>query len=75
MDKELLKLSEIISKKLPTIVEAIEKEDATSENYNKLLTNFNSSMVVFSEIQTMFAARAAQQIKGTKEEEDNGSNN
>ena len=76
MEESLIKLNEVIKSKVPTIVDAIEKTDATSEEYNKLLTNFNSSMVIYSEIQTMFAARAAQLNKKTTEEvKDNGSNN
>ena len=55
MEKELIKLGEIIQKKVPTIVEAIENEEPTSEKYGKLLSNFNSSMVVYSQIVTTLA--------------------
>lgn len=77
MEKDLIKLSEILNKKLPSIVDAIEKADATSEEYNKLLTNFNSSMVIYSEIQNMFASRMQQNIKVENNEEvkEDGSNN
>lgn len=71
MEEKLQKLSNIIEEKIPTIVDAINNEPADSENYGKLLQNFNSSMVVYSELQTMFARRATV----TKEEIDNGSNN
>ena len=76
MEETMVKLSEILNKKLPSIVDAIEKADATSEEYNKLLTNFNSSMVIYSEIQSMFAARAMAEAKKANEEvKENGTNN
>ena len=75
MEKDLLKLSEILNKKLPLIIEGIEKADATSEEYNKLLTNFNSSMVIYSEIQNMFAARNAAVNNTTEEVKEDGTNN
>lgn len=75
MEKEILKLNEILIKKIPSIVEAIENADATSEEYNKLLTNFNSSMVIYSEIQGMFAARNAAVNNTTEEVKEDGTNN
>ena len=73
MEEKLQELSNIIEGKIPTIVDAINNEPADSENYGKLLQNFNSSMVVYSELQAMFGQRARMDV--TKEEIDNGSNN
>lgn len=75
MEKEMVKLNEILTKKIPVIVEAIEKADPVTEDYNKLLTNFNSSMVIYSEIQQMFAAKALAAAKAEKEAEKDGTNN
>jgi len=75
MDKDLLKLQEILKKKMPIIVEAIEKEEPLTEKYHRLIENFNSSMVVYSQIISMFAARIAEAEKNNKEEEKNGTNN
>ena len=73
MEEKLQELSKTIEEKIPTIVDAIKNEPADSENYGKLLQNFNSSMVVYSELQAMFGQRARMDV--TKEEIDNGSNN
>ena len=75
MEKDMIKLNEILTKKIPVIVEAIEKADPVTEDYNKLLTNFNSSMVIYSELQQMFAAKAMAAAKAEKEAENNGTNN
>lgn len=72
MDKDMIRLAEVISKKIPVIIDAIEKADATTEEYNKLLVNFNSSMVIYSEINNMIAARLANQ---KEEAQKDGTNN
>ncbi len=73
MEKDFIKLEEILEKNMPTIIEAIEKAEPTSENYRDLLNNFNSSMVIYSQLQEMFM-RAAQ-MQAAKEVKDNGTNN
>lgn len=73
MEQELEKMAEVIEEKLPAIINALKETDATTTRYNELLTNFNSSMVIYSQIKTMFAAR--KEIIKLKEEEDNGINN
>lgn len=75
MDKDLLKLQEVLKNKMPAIVEAIEKEEPTTEKYHRLIENFNSSMVVYSQIISMFAARIAEAEKNEEEEKKNGTNN
>lgn len=75
MEKDLAKLQEVLSKKIPGLVEAIEKADATSEEYGKLLGNFNSSMVVYSEIVSMFASRLRAEEAKKKEDKKDGTNN
>lgn len=74
MEKDFVRLEEILEKNMPSIIDAIEKADPTTENYRDLLTNFNSSMVIYSQLQEMFM-RAAQMQAATKEENNNGTNN
>lgn len=68
-------LDNILEKKIPTLVEAIEKADPTSEEYNRLLTNFNSSMIIFSELKGMFARVAENLANKIEGENNNGTNN
>ena len=75
MEKHLMMLDNILEKKIPTLVEAIEKADPTSEEYNKLLTNFNSSMIIFSELKSMFARVAENLANEIEGENNNGTNN
>lgn len=74
MEKDFVKLEEILEKNMPVIIEAIEKADPTTETYKELLNNFNSSMVIYSQLQEMFM-RAAQMQAVAKEENTNGTNN
>ena len=74
MEKDLAKLQDVLSKKIPELVEAIEKADSISEEYGKLLGNFNSTMVVYSEIVSMFAARM-RAAEEKKEDKKDGTNN
>lgn len=73
MDKSLMILDNILETKIPELVEAIKDADPKSEEYGKLLTNFNSSMVIYSELRGMFM-RAAENLKKV-EGENNGTNN
>ena len=75
MEKHLMMLDNILEKKIPTLVEAIEKADPTSEEYNKLLTNFNSSMIIYSELKGMFARVAENLANEIEGENNNGTNN
>lgn len=74
MEKDFVRLEEILEKNMPSIIDAIEKADPTTETYKELLNNFNSSMVIYSQLQEMFM-RAAQMQAATKEENNNGTNN
>ena len=74
MEKDFIKLEEILEKNMPVIIEAIEKADPTTETYKELLNNFNSSMVIYSQLQEMFM-RAAQMQAVSKEENTDGTNN
>ena len=74
MEKDFVRLENILEKNMPSIINAIEKADPTTETYKELLNNFNSSMVIYSQLQEMFM-RAAQMQAATKEENNNGTNN
>lgn len=74
MEKDFVRLENILEKNMPSIIDAIEKADPTTEEYKELLNNFNSSMVIYSQLQEMFM-RAAQMQAATKEENNNGTNN
>lgn len=74
MEKDFVRLEEILEKNMPSIIDAIGNTDPTTEDYRNLLTNFNSSMVIYSQLQEMFM-RAAQMQAATKEENNNGTNN
>ena len=74
MEKDFVRLEDILEKNMPSIIDAIEKADPTTETYKELLNNFNSSMVIYSQLQEMFM-RAAQMQAATKEENNNGTNN
>ena len=74
MEKDFIKLESILEKNMPVIIEAIEKADPTTEAYKELLNNFNSSMVIYSQLQEMFM-RAAQMQASSKEEKTDGTNN
>jgi hypothetical protein len=74
MEKDFVRLENILEKNMPSIIDAIEKADPTTETYKELLNNFNSSMVIYSQLQEMFM-RAAQMQAATKEENNNGTNN
>ena len=71
MEKDFVRLEDILEKNMPSIIDAIEKADPTTETYKELLNNFNSSMVIYSQLQEMFM-RAAQMQAATKEENNNG---
>ncbi len=74
MEKDFVRLENILEKNMPSIIDALEKADPTTETYKELLNNFNSSMVIYSQLQEMFM-RAAQMQAATKEENNNGTNN
>ena len=74
MEKDFVRLENILEKNMPSIIDAIEKADPTTETYKELLNNFNSSMVIYSQLQEMFM-RAAQMQAATKEENNHGTNN
>ena len=76
MSEQLEKMIPIIEEKVPTIVEAIKNAEPTSKEYQELLNNFNSSVIIYSQIQEMFAQRqmmkaAAAQAEAAKENTEN----
>lgn len=48
MVKDLIKLVEVLNKKVPTLVEAIEKADPTTEDYEQLIENYAGTMQLIS---------------------------
>lgn len=66
MEELLEKVAPILETKMVPIVDALEKADATSKEYTDLLTAFNSTMVVYSQLQELFIRRA---LAAQKEEE------
>lgn len=75
METKLIELDKTLEEKLIVLIDAIKEADALSADYSKLLTDFNSTMVIYSEIKAMFA-RAAQELKEREEgEKENGTNN
>lgn len=66
MEELLEKVAPILETKMVPIVDALEKADATTKEYNDLLTAFNSTMVVYSQLQELFIRRA---LAAQKEEE------
>lgn len=75
MEKCLMELDNILELKIPVLVEAIKNADPITEDYGKLLTNFNSSMVVYSELKSMFARAAMEAVQNMEGENTNGTNN
>lgn len=68
MFEDLQKLSKALDDKVGALVDAIQKADPLSEEYGKLLNNYNSTMVVASNTNRTIMA-IAEQIKKQKEEE------
>lgn len=58
MEELLEKVAPILETKMVPIVDALEKADATTKEYTDLLTAFNSTMVVYSQLQELFIRRA-----------------
>lgn len=75
MENCLMELDNILELKIPVLVEAIKDADPTTEKYEKLLTNFNSSMVIYSELKSMFVRAANEAVKNMKGENEDGTNN
>ena len=48
MVKDLIKLVEVLNKKVPTLVEAIEKADPTTKEYEQLIENYAGTMQLIS---------------------------
>lgn len=75
MEKSLMILDDVLEQKIPTIVDAIKEADPTTEEYSRLLTNFNSSMVIYSELKTLFIKSAEKIQENLKGENNDGINN
>ena len=69
MIEDLKKLAEVLDTKVKPIVEAVEKADPLSEDYHKLLENFNATMAVASDVnRTLLAVANAKKSNEVKEE-------
>lgn len=66
MEELLERVAPILETKMVPIVDALEKADSTTKEYTDLLTAFNSTMVVYSQLQELFIRRA---LAAQKEEE------
>lgn len=77
MLKELATLVDVLNTKIKPLVEAIEKEDPTSEKFGTLLSNFNIAMIVQSNVNSSVMSAVAQieEAKNNKEEKEDGTNN
>lgn len=76
MENKLLELDKTLEEKIVTLIDALKDADPVTDEYGKLLTAFNSSMVIYSEIKGMFARAAEELAKQNKEGEDtDGTNN
>ena len=76
MIKDLVVLVEELNKKVPTLVEAIKKEDPTTKQYEQLLNNYTGTMQVISALnRTLTEVSLAAKTQEGKEEKENESNN
>ena len=68
MIEDLQNLVKILDDKVKPIVDAIEKADPCSEEYGKLLDNYNATMMVSSNTNRTLLA-IAQQLQASKKDE------
>ena len=74
MIKDLQKLADVLDTKVQPLVEAIEKADPTKEEYGIMLSNFNATMTVATNIGNTLVsvAKKVQEIKDNeKKDEEN----
>lgn len=74
MVKDLIKLAEVLNKKVNPLVEAIEKADPTTEEYEQLLENYSGTMQLISTLNrtlTDIAVHAQAEKEGAKDESNN----
>ncbi|MBP5446110.1 MAG: hypothetical protein J6Y28_08070 [Acholeplasmatales bacterium] len=74
MIKDLQKLADVLDTKVAPLVEAIEKADPTKEEYGIMLSNFNATMTVATNIGNTLVsvAKKVQEIKDNeKKDEEN----
>jgi hypothetical protein len=74
MVKDLIKLAEVLNKKVNPLVEAIEKADPTTEEYEQLLENYSGTMQLISTLNrtlTDIAVHAQAEKEGVKDESNN----
>lgn len=76
MIKDLVKLVEVLNKKVPTLVEAIEKADPTTEEYEQLIENYAGTMQLISTLnRTLTEISMSAQAKAKEEGAEDESNN
>lgn len=68
MIKDLVKLVEVLNKKVPTLVEAIEKADPTTEEYEQLIENYAGTMQLISTLNRTLTEISMSAQANTKEE-------
>lgn len=76
MIKDLVKLVETLNTKVPTLVEAIEKADPTTEEYEQLIENYAGTMQLISTLnRTLTEISMSAQANAKKEGAEDESNN
>lgn len=77
MIKDLQRLTNALDEKVVALVDAIEKSDPTSDEYKRLLENFNTTMIISTNIsQTLISfAKKAQELSQEKEVKEDVTNN
>lgn len=76
MVKDLIKLVEVLNKKVPTLVEAIEKADPTTGDYEQLIENYAGTMQLISTLnRTLTEISMSAQAKAKEEGAEDESNN
>jgi hypothetical protein len=73
MIEDLMKLVKELDTKVKPLVEAIEKEEPTTEKYGRLMNNFLLTMQLSTNLNLTLAdvARKAQEMKEEKKDESN----
>ena len=72
MIKDLQKLADVLDTKVAPLVEAIEKADPTKEEYGIMLSNFNATMTVATNIGNTLVsvAKKVQEIKDNEKKDE-----
>lgn len=68
MIKDLVKLVEVLNKKVPELVEAIEKTNPTTDAYGKLIESYAGTMQLISTLNRTLAEIAVTAKENTMEE-------